>query len=42
MSGKNATPNITWGGLASTTNMIGLVGKRKKKKKTKARKTKRR
>ena len=33
MSGKNATPNITWGGLASTTRMTTLNGKNKKKRK---------
>ena len=33
MAGKNATPNITWGGLASTTRMTTLNGKNKKKRK---------
>ena len=43
MSDKNATPRISWGGLSSTTSMIGLAAKRRKNnKRTKARKTKRR
>ena len=37
---SNATPNITWGGLASTTNMAPSKRKPKRKKKKVKRKVK--
>ena len=40
MSDKTATPNITWGGLASTTKMAPSKRKPKRKKKKVKRKVK--